>query len=59
MKTIRNINESLGMDVTFQAETVELAVARMLAAVQDCSPEMAAITTLVEGDDYEVIEEEI
>ena len=57
MKTIRNINETLGMAVTFTEPTVELAIARMLRAVQDCSPEMAAITELIEGTDYEIIDE--
>lgn len=56
MKTIRNINEELGMDVTFSADTVDEAVAEMLAAVQDCGPEMAEINELVEGQDYEIVE---
>lgn len=59
MKTIKNINPSLGDDVTFEAETVELAVADMLAAVQDCSPEWAKhYKKMIEGHDYEVVEDE-
>lgn len=52
---IRNINESLGMDVEFEGSTIEEAKTAMLAAVRDCS-EMQDVHDLVEGVDYEVVE---
>lgn len=55
---IRNVNNELGMMVEFEGETVEQAVTEMLKAVQNCSPEMAQITELIEGEDYEIVEEE-
>jgi len=54
-KTIRNINDRWGMPVTFEAPTVEEAVANIGAMIQSCGPELEG--PLREGIDYEIVDD--
>jgi hypothetical protein len=69
MAKIKNINDDLGMPITFEASTVEEAVIQMAQAVAACGldqwqNEIAIGRTvdeiadqLTEGFDYEVVDE--
>jgi hypothetical protein len=64
MVKIKNINDDLGMPITFEASTVEEAVIQMAQAVAACGNEIAINRTtdeiadqLTEGFDYEVVDE--
>jgi hypothetical protein len=64
MAKIKNINDDLGMPITFEASTVEEAVIQMAQAVAACGNEIAIGRTtdeiadqLREGLDYEVVDE--
>ena len=53
MTTIRNINPTYGMDITFSADTLELALAEMRQTITECGYE--APRDLREGSDYQVV----
>jgi hypothetical protein len=66
MAKIKNINDDLGMPITFEASTVEEAVIQMAQAVAACGNDrltVGIVTTdeiadqLEEGFDYEVVDE--
>lgn len=54
--TIRNINPAFGEPITFEAETLELAVSEMATTVSACGPEYAVTSDdLTEGQDFEIV----
>jgi hypothetical protein len=60
MAKIKNINDDLGMPITFEASTVEEAVIQMAQAVAACGNGRTAdeiADQLTEGLDYEVVDE--
>jgi len=63
MAKIKNINDNLGMPITFESSTVEDSVIQMAQAVAACGNEIAIGRTideiadqLREGLDYEIVE---
>jgi len=57
---IKNINDDLGMPITFEASTVEEAVIQMAQAVAACGNDSTTdeiADCLEEGFDYEVVDE--
>jgi hypothetical protein len=60
MAKIKNINDDLGMPITFEASTVEEAVIQMAQAVAACGNDSTTdeiADQLEEGFDYEVVDE--
>lgn len=55
MKTIRNINDEFGMEVSFSGDTINDCIVKMQTELEQCDFEHDGLT---EGVDYEIVNDE-